>query len=237
VSRRMRIAAATVMMAALLFAGSALARAAAAPAGRVVIVLAPYLTWDDIRSGPMPATRAAASAGLIGDLNVRSGVSGGGGPSLERGALLLSAGASVLTDPGALAAYSAAETVDGTSAADLYRRIHGEGPSGADILYLGAPRQTLANSRAVSDALIGSLGQAVTAAGGVTVAFGNSDPGIGIRSDLQSRPAAIVASDERGLVAVGNVSTHRCRRSAPAIRTGHVPSRRRSPDARRPRHG
>ncbi|MDO8915415.1 MAG: hypothetical protein Q7W16_04965 [Coriobacteriia bacterium] len=205
-SRRTRIAAATVMMAALLFAGTAAVRAVARPAGRVVIVLAPYLTWDDIMNGPMPSTKAAAEEGLIADLNVRSGSAGAGGPSLERGALLLSAGASVLTDPGALGAYSAAETVDGTPASELYRRIRGEDPSGADTFYLGAPRQTLTNRRAVSDAMIGSLGEAVTAAGGVTAAIGNSDPGRGIRSDLQSRPAAIVAADVRGIVARGDVS-------------------------------
>jgi hypothetical protein len=194
------------MMAALLFAGVALAGAAAPPAGRVVMVLAPYLTWDDIRYGPMPATRAVAEAGIISDLNVRSGASGAGGPSLERGALLLSAGASVLTDPTALGAYTLTETVDGTPVTDLYRRIHGGGPSGAETLYLGTPRQTLANERAASDAVIGSLGEAVTAAGGVTVAIGNSDPGLGIGSDLQSRPAAIIAADKRGLVARGDVS-------------------------------
>lgn len=205
-SRGTRIAAATVMMAALLFAGTSVTRAALKPSGRVVIVLAPYLTWDDIMSGPMRETRAVAQTGLISDVNVRSGPAGAGGPSLQRGALLLSAGAAVLTDPDALGAYSIHETVDGTPAAELYRRIRGRGPSNAETLYLGAPRQTLANARAVSDAVIGSLGGAVTAAGGVTVAIGNSDPGRGVPSGLQSRPAAIVAADESGLVARGDVS-------------------------------
>jgi hypothetical protein len=195
------------MMAALLFAGVSAVSAATKPSGRVVIVLAPYLTWDDIMNGPMSATRAAAAVGLVSDLNVRGGAAGAGGPSLERGALLLSAGASVLTDPEALGAYSRTETVDGTPVVDLYRRITGQGPSSAETFYLGAPRQTLANARAVSDAVIGSLGEAVMAAGGVTAAIGNSDPGRGIRSDLQSRPAAMVAADTMGLVARGDVST------------------------------
>ncbi|MBN2848974.1 MAG: hypothetical protein JXP72_11090, partial [Coriobacteriia bacterium] len=38
----------------------------------VVMVLAPYLTWDDITSGEMPRTAAMADSGAVGNMNIRS---------------------------------------------------------------------------------------------------------------------------------------------------------------------
>jgi len=207
VSRRMLIAAAVLMLAALLVSGGASAKAAPAAGGRAVVILAPYLTWSDVMDGPMPATRSVAQGGLVGDLNVRSGAGGAGGRSLERGALLLSAGASVLSDSNAPIAYTATETVGGTQVKDVYTRVFGSAPGAAEVLYLGSPRQVLANAAAVSDAVVGSLGQAVRDAGGITVALGNSDPGLGAPPEVQERPAAIMAADVAGLVDLGDVST------------------------------
>lgn len=208
-SRRMLIAAATTVLAALLLAATVTSGAGAAPrpGGRAVVVLAPYLSWTDIVDGPMPATRAVAEAGLVADLNVRSGTAGSSGPSLEHGALLLSAGASVLSDGGAAVGYTSTESVDGTPVGDLYERVYGHSPGAAQVLYLGTPRQARANEQALSNAVIGSLGEAVRGAGGVTVALGNSDPGSGVRPELWSRPAAIVAADTHGIVDLGDVST------------------------------
>jgi hypothetical protein len=214
VSRVKPIAAAALVLAALLVSGTVPPPAVAAatvrqqaPEGRrVFMILAPYLTWSDVMGGRMPATNALAAGGLVADVNVRSGALGAGTPSLEKGALLLSAGASVVSDANAMNAYSADERTDTGAAADVYRRVFGTSPGSAGVLYLGTPAQIIANQRATSTARIGALGTAVRAAGGMTVALGSSDPGIGPPAETRSRPAGVVAADAEGLVGRGDVS-------------------------------
>jgi hypothetical protein len=215
VPRANSIAAAVLVLAALLVSGC-VAPAGVAPdatageppggARRVFVVLAPYLTWSDIMDGPMPATRQLADEGLVADMNVRSGALGAGAPSVEKGALLLSAGASVVSDPGAMKAYSAGERVEDGTATDVYRRVFGTFPQASDVLYLGTPAQVLANQRATAVVEVGALGTAVRAAGGVTVALGSSDQGADARPELRSRPAGVAAADGAGLVDKGDVS-------------------------------
>ncbi|MEA5076550.1 MAG: hypothetical protein VB139_09415, partial [Coriobacteriia bacterium] len=41
-------------------------------ADTVIIVLAPYITWDDIMGGGMPNTRAMAESGAVANMNIRS---------------------------------------------------------------------------------------------------------------------------------------------------------------------
>ncbi len=204
--RRTLIAAATVMMAALLISGSAHAAATPREPGRVVILLAPYMTWDDVASGPMPETRKVAGAGLVGNMNVRSGAIGAGPFTVVGGVLSLSAGANVLSDPLALAGYDVSEPFEGGTAGDAYRRIFGDAPGQAEVCYLGLPKQHRANTQTAFNNRLGALGQAVRDAGGVTAAIGNSDLGVGAPAAGRSRPAAIVAADEAGLVMRGEVS-------------------------------
>lgn len=202
-SRRTVIAAAIAVLAALLFVGSA---SAATRPRRVVVVLAPYMTWDDVLSGAMPQTRALAEDGVVGAMNVRSGTVGAGAPTLARGALMFSAGASTLSDIKALEGYDSAEVVGSTPAAGLYRLLFARSPGDARVLYLGSPRQAIANSRTSSNALIGALGQAMRDGGLLTAAVGNSDPGLDILELEHSRPAAIAAADVNGLIDLGQVS-------------------------------
>jgi hypothetical protein len=214
VSRAKPIAAAVLVLAALLVSGAAASPGAASAASggqvpaarRVFIVLAPYLTWADIMGGRMPATRSLAEDGLVADMNVRSGALGAGAPSVEKGALLLSAGASVVSDASAMNAYSVGERVEDGAVTDVYRRVFGASPGRAAVLYLGTPTQALANERATSMVKVGALGAAVRAAGGVTVALGSSDESIDPRADLRSRPAGVAAADDAGLVDEGDVS-------------------------------
>jgi hypothetical protein len=216
-----RIAAAALALAALLIWGAAAPPSAPALSGsapkdpaRTFVVLAPYLTWADVMDGPMPSTRKLAEQGLVANVNVRSGALGAGAPSIEKGALLLSAGASVVSDARAMSAYSSWETLDSGSAADVYRRVYGGFPATAEVLYLGTPAQVLANDRATSDARIGALGSAVRAAGGVTVALGSSDPGVDVAPESRSRPAGVVAADGAGIVDRGDVSARLLRPDA-----------------------
>ncbi len=155
--------------------------------------------------GPMPATRRAAGAGLVADMNVRA-AAGGGAPGLDRAALTFSAGAPATGEPSVLPAYSAFEVEGGGPAQDLYRSIYGASPGNAQVLYLGLPRQRLVNERTSLANRIGALGQAVRDAGGVTAAVGSSDPGIELAREARQRPAALMASDGSGLVDLGDVS-------------------------------
>jgi hypothetical protein len=205
VPRRAVIAAATLALAALLFIG-ALPASGASPPGRIVVILTPYMTWDDVLTGPMPSTRSLAESGVVGDMNVRSGAVGGGGATLSKGALMLSAGASALSDGRALEAFGASETVDGFAARDMYERLYGMPPRDAAIVYLGSAQQAASNAETTLDNRIGALGDAIGEAGFPTAAVGNSDPGLGIPAELCARPAAIVAADRHGLVRFGDVS-------------------------------
>ena len=141
--------AATIALAALLIpAAVGRLRGDPLPSGASCVVLAPYLTWDDVMHGPMPATRAVAGRGLVADMNVRSGAVGAGAPSLARGALMLSAGASALSVPEAYSSYSASEPVGGYTARDVYRQRFGASPGSSEVLFLGLPEQVAGNAEA-----------------------------------------------------------------------------------------
>lgn len=173
----------------------------------VVMVLAPYMTWDDVTSGHMPATQALARAGAIGDINDRASSQIADTSDQTLSALAISSSAASALDPAAAAAYDVGEHYEMGTAADAYRRVTG-GVSGNDaIVYLGLPRIVRANAEQKSEARVGSLGQAIVDAGGHTAALGNSDWGYEVKQTWQSRPAALVAMDESGKVAFGDVST------------------------------
>lgn len=208
-------AAATLALAALLVvAPVTYAGAEQPPARRLIVVLAPYLTWDDVTTGPMPATRTLAGAGLVANMNVRSGVIGAGPQSVARGALMLSAGTSVLSDPEALASYSASEAVGVWTARDVYRQRFAADPGPSAVLYPGQPQQARANAGNDVASALGVLGAAAHAAGYRTVAIGDSDAGLDLPAALQSRPAGIAVADVAGRVDLGDVSAGLLREGA-----------------------
>lgn len=202
--RRTLIAAATAALAALLVIGPV---HASVREPRVVVVLAPYLTWEDVMSGPMPAIRSLADRGVVGNVNVRSSTPGAGAPSISRGAIMLSAGASGLSDAQAEEGYSADETVGPVAASDMYEVLYGRSSGTSRVLYLGSARQANSNAKTTSDTRVGALGQIMHDAGVLTAAIGNSDKGLDTDLPGHIRPAAIIAADEMGLVDLGNVST------------------------------
>lgn len=186
-------------------------------AHRVTIVLAPYLTWDDITPTSTPTLWKLAASGAVGDLNSRSRFSESNEPPppLE-GALTLSAGNWATPDLSAAAAFGATEPVAGEPARVVYRRLLGVPMGAAAIGYLGLPVEVRANSDAASGVTLGTLGQAVQDAGGSTVAVGNSDSGTASDTAKYERPAAVTAMDFRGLVDLGDVSPDTLRPSAEA---------------------
>jgi len=186
-------------------------RAAAAPAtpaaGRVTIVLAPYLTWTDVTATSTPILWRMAEKGAVGAVNARSRLREPGGPASPiESALMLSAGAWVRPEPSAMAAFNATEPVSGSQTCEsVYAQVFGGGMGASRIAYLGQPAQARPRGDVTGSDDVGSLGQAVRDAGGLTAAVGNSDTGTDAGA-ARVRPAAIVAADRRGLVALGDVS-------------------------------
>lgn len=172
----------------------------------VFIVLAPYVTWDDIRSPHLARLGALAKDSALGNLNVRSRAPEAEQGSLTQAALMMSAGSWAIEDPGAPDAYSLDEGYETGDVAEAYRRFMGASPTQGEIAYLGLPRAQRANDFETIDTVLGSLGSAVKGAGGITAAVGNSDTGFSTGAIGRDRPAALVAMDEMGLVDAGDVS-------------------------------
>jgi hypothetical protein len=199
--RSIHIAAAGIAAALLI---SMATPAFAAPERRVIVLLAPYLTWSDISSS-MPNAMALAEKSLVANMNVRAGgIMGASTP--DRGALVLSAGAPLNAASGAVTAYTASETVGVTPARDLYLEYFGRSPGDAQVLFPGLPMEVLANSDPDNPAVPGALGSSVHAAGAKTAAIGNGDLGMRADPTRTSRPAGEAASDESGTVDLGDVS-------------------------------
>ena len=206
-SRRIAQAVAATLLAALLISAVAPASAAtpAVATRRVVVLFAPYTTWSDLGSARMPNARALAGRSLLADMNIRAGSAGGLNPP-DRGALVLSAGASVVFAPEALTAFDTSETVGPTPARDYYRRLFGTDPGASQVVYLGLPLQVSTNLPTTLDNQLGAVGAAVHARGLKTAAIGNADPGWLVDPTRASRPAGVAAADENGVVDRGDVS-------------------------------
>ncbi|MBE0416623.1 MAG: hypothetical protein IBX63_02535 [Coriobacteriia bacterium] len=178
------------------------------PAPRVVLVLAPYLQWSDVDPAVAPTIHALAEQGAVGNINLRSRSRLVIGSSPLQGALTFSAGSWAAADPIAPQSHSVNEYFEGGTALDAYRRMTGIDATGYDIVFLGLPRTVRFNEQATTLAVrLGALGQAVTDAGGITGAVGNSDAGYEVRGLWRNRPAAAVAMDEDGRVRLGSVSS------------------------------
>lgn len=171
----------------------------------MTIVLAPYLTWDDVEQGRVPAIARLADKGAIANVNVHGPDDSDAGRSLARGALSLSSGAFASIPSGAPAAFTVGERVGGEDAATYYTRTTGFDVADNKVLFLGIPA-ALRGQNAANGVVPGSLGQAVTSAGGVTIALGNSDTGVGTDDVGHFRPAGIAAMDADGRVRLGDVS-------------------------------
>ena len=174
----------------------------------VTVVLAPYLTFEDLNAQNTPALLKLIDRGAVGAANVRARVRGVSGlPSPTESALAISAGAWSLPVIGAPSAFVRTETFDGTGTASAaYRRVFGVGMGNARIGFLGLPVTQAANDMESAGTVLGTLGQAVEDAGGFTAAVGNSDVGHDPSSVRYERPAAVAASDDSGTVHYGNVS-------------------------------
>ena len=193
----------------LLLATSVPASATAVPepaTDTVIIVLAPYLTWDDIIGGSMPNTRAMAESGAVANMNIRSSARYARELTPTHIALTMSAGAPMAFDASAPSAFGASATYGSSTVAEAFRRSMGLQVESAEIVYLGLPRTLRANDIQTLEGIPGALGQSIEDAGGATAALGNSDGGVIVGEPIRSRPAAVLAMNTNGLVRHGDVS-------------------------------
>lgn len=177
------------------------------PAERVVIVLAPYLTWDDVTPTSTPTIWSLAKRGAVGDINARSRTRDPvESASPLEGALTISAGAWAVPDFTAAAAYNTDEDYEVGDAAEAFRRTTGNQVGDNRIVFLGMPITQRTNEERSFAAVLGTLGGAIVAEGGSTAAVGNSDVGYVTGEQRRVRPAALAAMSQDGLVALGDVS-------------------------------
>lgn len=181
-------------------------RQAAPRASRVVLILAPYVLWEDISEENTPSLWAAVQDGAIGGVNSRSRTKEeDGGPSVLEGALTISSGAWALPDNAGYAAYDVRERFEYDSAGEAFERLTGTAVGEYQSVYLGAPSTELMNAANSYEIELGSLGQAIEDAGGTTAALGNSDLGYSTNVSRILRPAAVAAMNADGAVRFGNV--------------------------------
>lgn len=193
--------------------------ASSSSAPRVTIVIATGLSWADITPTATPTLWRLAETGAAGNVNARlrkreEGESAS--PSALEGALDISAGNWATPDFDAGAAYNATESVGVISAGEMFRRLTGQSVASSTIGFTGMPMTLAANTDPEAVVVVGTLGQAVRNAGGLTGAIGNSDVPEPVDSPRRQRPAAVAAVDERGLVDAGDVSAGLLRDSADA---------------------
>jgi hypothetical protein len=192
--------------------GLSAASAQPVPEDRVVLVLAPYLDWADLSPSSTPAIWALADSGAIGAVNARSrGHLPGEKASPVEGALTISAGAWAIQNATAPAAYDVGERYEVGTAAEAFRRTTGERVEQNRIVFLGMPMTQRTNDERSYDIVLGTLGQAIADADGVTAAIGNSDVGYVTGEQRKVRPAALAAMNQQGLVPLGDVSTRMLR--------------------------
>ncbi|MDR1775387.1 MAG: hypothetical protein LBS17_02865 [Actinomycetes bacterium] len=174
---------------------------------KVVLILAPFLRWEDITATDTPNLWQAAATGAIGDVNARSRVKEDDGrPSLAEGALAISAGAWPITNESAYPALQRGERFGTNPVEESYRRVLSGDMDGYEIAYLGLPRTIQVNATNSFKVVPGTLGSAIEDAGGVTAAIGNSDLGYSTEAQRLLRPAAIAAMNEQGFVRYGQIT-------------------------------
>lgn len=174
---------------------------------RVVLVLAPYLMWDDITPTATPTMWSLAQQGALGNVNARSRARQPGEPSSPlEGALTISAGAWAVPSYSAAAAFNVTERYESGTAAEAFERTVGESVGDDRIVYLGMPMSQRVNAERSFEIALGVLGGAIERAGGATAAVGNSDVGYATGEQRRVRPAALAAMNENGTVRFGDVS-------------------------------
>lgn len=166
------------------------------PPGRVVIILADGLAWDDFNRVSLPNLRELSWQGAVGLLNTNIP----GRPRTGDGYPTLGAGTRVASAPGLGEAAGASENLGPNRAGDLYYRRTGIIASEGAIVHAGLGALELANLAQDYPVELGALGESLKRAGVARAVFGNAD-----RPGAPGRQVVSVLMDSLGQVPEGNV--------------------------------
>lgn len=171
-------------------------------ADRVVIVLLSGMTWDDLDLRQAFGVRAAFESGWAANMNIATL---GDERTLAR--TLTSLGAAVRADAGpeAREAMNAEERIENGKASDVYLRRTSRLPGDFEVFHLGRPALVRANAGAVTAVNPGLLGSVVSGLGRGTAVYGNGDSSLAGSAAGRRREAAVLAMDQAGRVARGDV--------------------------------
>lgn len=184
------------------------------------MLLANGLSWEDALEYGGSFLRSLLNSSAIGVANARTAASGedpgpgagsssgSGGDSAIIGELAacaaLGAGRRMVAAASAGAGFGADEAFHGESAAGMYARMLGLGardvPAAGSVMVMGIAELVRDNAGSQYRGRPGLLGESISTAGLGVYLIGNSDD-----VHLHSRPGALLAMDERGIVSRGDV--------------------------------
>ncbi|HVM54398.1 MAG TPA: hypothetical protein VM262_14500 [Acidimicrobiales bacterium] len=170
---------------------------------RLVIVSLPGVSWQDVESGALPNLRELSGEAAIGNLATRIGRREA---SLAAAYLTMGAATRAVAPPEAAGvALEPAELYHAEPAADVVARRLGHAHDGVAYLAVGAARD--ANARSAFGATVGTVGDALAAAGIHRAVVANGDIREGrLDDEAYGRSAVAFLMDASGMVDGGGVS-------------------------------
>lgn len=173
------------------------------PADRLLVVSIPGVSWADVRSGALPNLHTFVGDAAVGNLATRIGRREATAPAAY---LTMGAGTrAVAPREAAGVALEPDELYHAERAVDVVRQRLGAAPEGVAYLAIGAARDV--NVGSVFGADVGSLGDALAAAGIHRAVVANADLREGrVDDDAYGRSAATLLMGSDGLLTGGSVS-------------------------------
>jgi hypothetical protein len=178
-----------------------------AQAAKVVLVVIPTLSLEDLSGGDMPNLHGLAGTSSVGLMNARTAGINDSDPGSftddmytpESGYVTLGAGARAVAGFDARKCYNREELVDGASAGMVLKRLTLIDPKSSEVVQPNIASLIRDVSLLSYTLSPGELGTALHAAGLKTAAVGNSD------AETRHREIATIAMDKDGLVDFGDV--------------------------------
>jgi len=175
-------------------------------ASKVVMVVLPAVSVEDLASTDLPTIHKLMETGAVGLMNSRTagrldiphGEYADSKYTPESGYLTIGAGARAIAGADARQAFNRDELVAGIPAWKVFRQRTLTDPGNSAVVHIGIAKMQYDNAELNYEVKIGALGDAIHAAGLKTAVIGNSD-------DAEvHREAATICMDSKGLVHFDN---------------------------------
>ena len=175
-------------------------------ASKVVMVVLPAVSIEDLASTNLPTIHRLMETGSIGLMNSRTagrldipdGEYADSKYTPESGYLTIGAGARAIAGADARQAFNRSETVEGVPALNVFQQRTLTDPGDSAVVHIGIAKMQYDNADLNYEVKVGALGDALHSAGLKTGVVGNSD-------DREvHREAATICMDSKGLVDFDN---------------------------------